>query len=96
MDETGVDFYFWFNPLVLVLCIDGIIFVGDFEQLMMWFGKIMACGVYLRDDGVWHVVDGLGLCSFKLTSGQPPNRGEVQDTKITSWVIEEPLGGIND
>jgi len=86
MDETCANFYLWFIPLVLVLCIDGIIFAGNY-QLMMWCKKIMAHEVSLRDDGVWKVVDGPRLCSFKLTGGKVPSRGEIQDIGIACWVI---------
>jgi len=65
MDETCAGFI----PLVLVMCIVGIIFEGYFEKLMMWCMMILAYEVYLRDHGVWQVVVGIGLISFRFTCG---------------------------
>jgi hypothetical protein len=48
---------------------DVITFAGCPESLMMWCMKILARDVDM-EDGIWHAVDGPGLCSFIYTSGQ--------------------------
>jgi hypothetical protein len=83
MDEVCVYFYLFnfyrSDPLILVLYGDVILFEICPKQIMMWFPNILAHEIYMKDVGVWKVVDGIWLYSFIFTSGQAPRKEEILD-----------------
>lgn len=58
----------------------------------MWCEMNLSCEFDLREDGVWKIIDDIGLCSFKFISGY--HSLEVQDVMRVSWFVEEPFVGL--
>jgi len=82
------DFY-RFDPFFFVLYGDVIIFARCIEKCMMWCLKIFSHEDDMKDIRVWHVVDGLWLCSFIFIGGQCSL--EVRNVVIVSYFV-----GYND